>query len=432
MGIESLKIEGRMKSADYVFQVAKGYRIALDEGNVSEAAKILRNDMGREKTDYFMGNEVGKAITENPNTGISLGNVIEVDKNWFKIETDEVLSVGNRLRVRDLNNVDRKSLKIKEIEKDGAVYKIGRDNCGVKKGDKVFLAGIRLHKYSSKLSGSSSPIRSRAPRGLVNKAFKSLKPGKPFKCNVLFVRIDSLTWLRKLHFDSVDGVIINLPREEWTSLKLNAPFLLKNKQKLFFEFPKFISEKSIGFFKNQAGLIYKAGFRNFMLSHLSQKELLPNGALVHTNENVYLYNDAAVTAIKEEGVKNYTFPLENDLENLCAGEDREGFVPVYFYPHLFCSRMPVRIENKENCIKDDRSNEFRREVRDGISYTIPLIPVSLLQYGSVLRKNGFRRFLIDLSFEKPSKHILKKLITRLAQSGQVQPSSNFNFKMGLK
>jgi putative protease len=169
-----------------------------------------------------------------------------------------------------------------------------------------------------------------------------------------------------------------------------------------------------------------------MLSHLSQKELLPAGAVVSTNENVYLYNDAAVTAIKEEGVKNYSFPLENDLENLCSGKDREGFVSVYYYPHLFCSRMPVKIENKDNCINDDRQNEFRREVRDGISYTIPTMPVSLLQYGSELRKNGFRRYLIDLSFEKPSKHILKKLVTRLAQSQQVQPSSNFNLKKGLK
>ena len=56
MGIHSLKIEGRMKSADYVFQVCKAYRMALDDPQMmEEAARMLESDTGREKTSYFLG-----------------------------------------------------------------------------------------------------------------------------------------------------------------------------------------------------------------------------------------------------------------------------------------------------------------------------------------------------------------------------------------
>ncbi len=59
LGIHSLKIEGRMKSADYVFQVCKAYRMALDNtAKMQEAAEMLELDTGREKTSYFLGGDI--------------------------------------------------------------------------------------------------------------------------------------------------------------------------------------------------------------------------------------------------------------------------------------------------------------------------------------------------------------------------------------
>ena len=64
--------------------------------------------------------------------------------------------------------------------------------------------------------------------------------------------------------------------------------------------PKFIAEAKIDFYQSQLKRIAKAGINNFSLSQLSQKELLPDGARFMTNENVYVFNDAAARLTKEE------------------------------------------------------------------------------------------------------------------------------------
>ncbi|HPS13754.1 MAG TPA: peptidase U32 family protein, partial [Prolixibacteraceae bacterium] len=69
--IDSLKVEGRLKPGEYVHRVAKAYRLALDDPNQKEDAKsLLNNDLGREKTSYFLGKEVNNAITQAATTGI--------------------------------------------------------------------------------------------------------------------------------------------------------------------------------------------------------------------------------------------------------------------------------------------------------------------------------------------------------------------------
>ena len=106
-------------------------------------------------------------------------------------------------------------------------------------------------------------------------------------------------------------------------------------------------------------------------------------------------------------------------------------MPIYFYPRLFISRMPIKIKEEES-FKDDTGNTYHKIVRDGITYTVPEIPVSFLQYVSKFKQQGFKNFLIDLSFEKPSGNRINTLIKRYKQSQQIQPSVNFNYKRTLK
>ncbi len=170
-----------------------------------------------------------------------------------------------------------------------------------------------------------------------------------------------------------------------------------------------------------------------MLSHLSQRVIIPANALCSTNENVYTFNDAAIMFLNEQNIKNYIYPFENDFENLDQLKQRDGIVTIYFYPRLFYSRMPVNIDTQgDNDFRDDRGENFHRFVRNGMTIVVPDAPVSLLQYKSKLTSKGFRKFLIDLSFEKPLGNILQKLIKRLKHSEQVQPSTNFNFVKGVK
>ena len=54
------------------------------------------------------------------------------------------------------------------------------------------------------------------------------------------IRIDSLAWLRKINLDQLDGLILKLSKKELEALKLDAPFLIKNRGRIWIELPKFI------------------------------------------------------------------------------------------------------------------------------------------------------------------------------------------------
>jgi len=104
---------------------------------------------------------------------------------------------------------------------------------------------------------------------------------------------------------------------------------------------------------------------------------------------------------------------------------------MYFCPELFYSRMPVKISNTKESVRDDRNYSFTRLKRNGMTIVVPDQPVSFTQYKSKLEAKGFGRFLIDMSYEKPSDKRFHTIVKNLKESKQIQPSNTFNFKMGL-
>ena len=287
-------------------------------------------------------------------------------------------------------------------------------------------------KFPDKFKTPVKPFNTENTHKIYNKASNEFKVTTNLRQNQLFVRIGSLAWLRKVRLEAADFFIIRLSKREWSEFRFNAPFLQKNNKKIFIEFPKYISEKQIPFWRGLCITAYKNGFNQFMLSHISQKELLPKGAKFSTNENVYAFNDAAISQLKREGSEFCIYPLENDYPNLKGGKDRGGVVPLYFHPELFFSRMPVRLDNPDSTLKDDTNNDYRRVVRDGMTIIVPENPVAVLQQKKTLYKDGFRRFLLDFSYNRPSKNVFNTIIQKYKYSDQQQPSTSFNFKKGFK
>ncbi|NOU60129.1 peptidase U32 family protein [Marinifilum caeruleilacunae] len=431
MGVESIKIEGRLKPAEFVYNVSRAYRKVIDENDVKTAKEILAYDMGREKTGYFLAGNVNKAITENTNTGILIGRVEKRTKNTVIFTSNHEIKVGNRVRFKQKNGEPQKAVKVKEFrELSKASYELEIGNVVAEKGDQVYLAGMMQEKFPNKFREEGKPLKANLHRTEKAKILHSLgKKNIPQKEQV-YVRIDSLAWLRKVHLNEVNYLILNLKKSEWEELKWDVPFLQKNAQKIMIELPKFIQEKDLDFYKQLCKKAMRNGYQNFMLSHISQKLLLPNKARVSCNENVYLFNDAAIAHLRDERINLYSHPQENDLENLLKSNDRFGIVPVYFYPQLFYSRMPVKTVNDE--LIDDMQGEYNKELRDGMTIVYPKHPVTWMQQKNNLYKEGFRRFLIDLSNEKVSSNTFKRLMKNFQQSKQVQPSTSFNLKKGLK
>ncbi len=431
-GVYSLKIEGRLKSSDYVYKVARAYRAVIDDkANLPYARELLQTETGRKKTSYFLGNDLSNAITyDSPNTGLFLGKITEIKKTGFIFNCNFDLHNDFRIRIKHPVKDEQINLKVREFTQHDKTVEVFADGKFVK-GSSVFLSGIIEKKFSSKLPEAKNDIRFGVPYGKKKKIIKSFVKENRKTNYSLFVRIDNLQWMRKIRFDEIDNIIFSFTQKDFDALDAGAGLIQKFKHKIWIEFPHFIPEGKIEYYKKTAKKFADKGLNKFFLSHISQKLLLPKKAIFAGNENMYAYNDAAVDFFFSEGAKLISYPVENDEENIFAYQNKGGIMPVYFYPRLFISRMPVKIKEEEH-FKDDLNNTYRKIVRDGITYTVPEIPVSFLQYVSKFKKQGFKNFLIDLSFEKPSGNRINTLIKRYKHSQQIQPSVNFNYKRILK
>ena len=437
LGVSSLKIEGRMKSAEYVYQVAKAYRMVIDDpATLPTAKELLKLDMGRAKTSYFMGGHVQDAMTKHPATGVFLGNVMRADNHTFSFRSHLPLEDGCRLRVQSPDGNVRSAFKARDFKTGQHNFTtIEMEDNEIQKGDQVYLAGLNEKSFSNKLPEPETPVSFQIPKQKKTGWIQNIHHGKSVVSEGLYVRIDSLAWLRKIRLESVHGLILKFTRQDMKALNLAVPFLYRNRKKLWIELPKFIPEGDLKFFRQSCADLADAGYNQFVIAHLSQKEIIPQEARFITSENVYTLNDAAIRCIQDQGAAGHIYPFETEIDNLKAGKDRSGILPLYFNPELFYSRMPIKMGKKEKgdvSFRDDRAIGFNNFIQDGVTIVIPAKPVSWVHAKKDLERLGFKRFLIDLSYEKPSQNILKRLLRQVEKSEIVQPSTLFNFKMGLK
>lgn len=111
--ITSLKIEGRMKSPEYVGFVTKIYREAIDsyyQGKkyVIDEEKLNKMKLlyNREYTNGYLFNDYGKKLMniKTPNhQGVSIGKVINFDKNKIEIKLNYPLSQEDSIRFMSCN-----------------------------------------------------------------------------------------------------------------------------------------------------------------------------------------------------------------------------------------------------------------------------------------------------------------------------------------
>ena len=95
IGVDSLKIEGRMKRKEYVYLVTSLYRKAIDKKSITDSdIKELKKVFNREFTKGFLNHEDNEKFTNTfrPNhIGIPVGKVVNINKDIVSIKlTDEV------------------------------------------------------------------------------------------------------------------------------------------------------------------------------------------------------------------------------------------------------------------------------------------------------------------------------------------------------
>jgi U32 family peptidase len=123
-GVASLKIEGRMKSAEYVASVIGAYRMVLDapagsyDTAVAEAKALLKLSFGRVPTKGFLASQAPTDIS-TPSikgaTGRYLGDIREMRGNRISFDTRDRLHVGDRIRVQPKTDMAGRAFTIKDL-----------------------------------------------------------------------------------------------------------------------------------------------------------------------------------------------------------------------------------------------------------------------------------------------------------------------------
>ena len=190
LGVDSFKIEGRMKSAEYVGTVVSAYRYVLDhykedkKGAVATGKRILAGDFARTKTSYWYNfsdlkdgiENAGKEIL-NPNqaggTGIYLGKIaakkpcpkevlVEIQKKLSDSQKNIKLQLaclsggsydpdpGDSIRIHTQNDTGRISHKIHFVEEEENGKRWIDIPNGFSAGDFVYLLQLKSNsrRYS--------------------------------------------------------------------------------------------------------------------------------------------------------------------------------------------------------------------------------------------------------------------------------------------
>lgn len=124
-GIISLKIEGRMKSAEYVHNVVSAYRQVLDaspggrKDAIRRGKQLLKGSFGRQPTKGFLPggqpNDIAIPSVKGA-TGRYLGEVERVRDGEISFKAGDQLRIGDRLRIQPRTDRAGTAFTIRELK----------------------------------------------------------------------------------------------------------------------------------------------------------------------------------------------------------------------------------------------------------------------------------------------------------------------------
>ena len=141
LGIASLKIEGRLKQPDYVFNAVKAYRTVLDAPEVTpaligEARQILSATCGRRWSDGFFSEKSMQNLVRFDALGASgtlIGKVTAVGESGFNAQLKQRLHIGDRLRVQPQSGDEGTAFTLTKLFIDRKIVSVARP------GDTVYI-----------------------------------------------------------------------------------------------------------------------------------------------------------------------------------------------------------------------------------------------------------------------------------------------------
>ncbi len=333
-GVSSLKIEGRMRSAQYVGSVVKAYRLALDNpatpAVLAEAKELLEQAMGRKPSlGYFKKAQPADIIApqHSGNIGLFLGKTEKVTANRAQMTLKEPLRVGDRLRIHQEGSGERQSFTLKglwqgkvALEQAKAGSKVQVDlPPGAQWGDSLYKVDIGERSRQAAKNGIQPGLFSKKvanlvdPRKLAQIAHFLGKPvtrpttvksreERPARGQVQTrgqvqgqaqgrrsvpqVQLPLEWWLKIDDFESLkvqlptppSRLVITLSRHTFAQYGRQQKRLTPYRRRLVWALPPVILEADLEFYREAIGHLRSGGYNAWQIGHIGQRLLFETAA----------------------------------------------------------------------------------------------------------------------------------------------------------
>lgn len=482
-GVRSLKIEGRMRSRNYVANVVRAYRLALDnladfDKVLPEAEKLLDQAMGRKSTKgYFISPQPADALApeHSGNIGMFLGRVGNHDKGWATVKLQHGLQVGDRLRLHQEKSGERHSLTLKKMQSRGEQHQ------EVAKGWKVdiFLGDITLCSGDSLYKVDVKDVKSKGDKVKVG-AFQSLaqgiegaqmgrqvfnllglktrpplkKSGGGKKKHKPLVSYQPPVWLRSEewsvvkagHEQDTEHLVLSLDKNSFEQAMRQRRGLRHLIRTLVWALPPVILEENLEFYYQALAGLMDLGFYQFQIGHLGQIRLLRQvrkAQAGHPHQKLVIFggytlnilNSLALRTMQQSGLSAASLSIETDFYNarllaLNRGQMKIG-MEVYGFPPLFTARLQGDVFDYDRVMKSPKGEEFILRQRFGQTVALAKEPFSLLDVMNEVGRLSIDYVGVDITGQRLKRKDIQVLFQRLIRQGKGRLSpeeSRFNFR----
>lgn len=481
-GVDSFKIEGRMKSAEYVGSVVAAYRYVIDhykedkKGAIATGKRILSSDFARSKTTYWYGfNSLDEGVSNaaqkilNPDqaggTGIYLGKIASIkspskelsiaireslpehasiEQKNFKLATlkggNYEPDPGDSIRLHRQDDTGRSSHKIKTVEIDEENNRRWIDiPDGFKVGDEVYLLQIKAvsKRYNRVIPNDISRFR-KQPKDEVLPIL-DLTPVKEKELSYfpegIYAQVSSISDVFAVQGLNPVRLILEYNSETSYDLLNHKTVLPFSKKQIFISLDPFCSAAQEDQLTNELELLIQDGYKNFVVNNLAHIQILKNQKVnMIGGPYLYTFNRWAVSWLENQEIGAFIMPYENSRRNLESTYEQNVrsrvLVPVFAYPALFRMRFKLPSTYDFTFFQDKEGSIFKvNSTKDG-SFVMPEEPFSILDKIEHISSAGFKRFLIDFSKTKVSKNQIKAINTSMSKALPLPDVSRFNWKDG--
>jgi len=440
-----------MKSAEYVGTVVSAYRYLMDnceidrERAVIKAKAMLQADFARRKTSFFITGTADEYIhpDQSSGTGIHLGRIRDArtidGRRWALMKTYEGLAERDSVRIHRKDDSGRITAKIQAIQYgvDGMLLLFDGD---WRQNDDVYLiqtAGM-ARRYKPILPKSLDrfhkfPSTHRAPRPTLphldgKKLDAVFEPGT----YVLAGKIADLHAALTFHPKKAMILFNKLNAETMRREEEHLPF---KRERLILWLDPYFVESDAAWLQTELEYWIGKGVSLVIVNNQAHFTLLrgKNVTLI-AGPWLYTFNPWALSYYLEQGAMAVIPPYEisrQTLYRLIEYMPAQFFVPIVFaYPDLFRIRADLSRAYGQSHFSDREGKSFTLVGRRDYSTVVPETPFSLIDLVPNLKKQGFSRFVIDLSNAEPTRGLYRDIARAVEQYKPLNNTSRFNWKDG--